>query len=119
MTSKIEFFNSLIQSVAKKLKSLLKPLFNGVLVLIYYFEKYFKPCFFILKAFCSTLNSRIGVLENSIFDVTNRAQLLIFFQNFIQQFLFSFFFIIFHPTNDGVVAVFQAFDALPKAGLNV
>ena len=27
----------------------------------------------ISKAFCSTLNSRIGELENSIFDVTNKA----------------------------------------------
>ena len=27
----------------------------------------------ILKAFCSTLNSRIGELGNSIFDVTNKA----------------------------------------------
>ena len=29
--------------------------------------------FSILEAFCSTLNSRIGELKNSIFDVTNRA----------------------------------------------
>ena len=28
------------------LKSLLKPLFNGVLFLIYYFKKHFEPCFF-------------------------------------------------------------------------
>ena len=31
---------------------------------IYYFKKYFKPRFLILKAFCSTLNSRFGDLEN-------------------------------------------------------
>ena len=29
------------------IKSLLKPLFNGVLFFIYYFKKYFKPCYFI------------------------------------------------------------------------
>ena len=40
---------------------------------MHYFKRYLKPHFFILKAFCSTLNSRIGGLENSIFDVTNRA----------------------------------------------
>ena len=28
-----------------------------VLFLIYYFKKHFKPCFFLLKTFCSTLNS--------------------------------------------------------------
>ena len=33
---------------------------NGVLFLIYYFKKHFKPFLFILKAFCSTLNSWIG-----------------------------------------------------------
>jgi hypothetical protein len=38
--------------------------------LIYHLKKYFKPRFFISKAFCSTLNGRIGELENSIFDVT-------------------------------------------------
>ena len=43
--------------------SLLKALFNGVLVLYYYFKKYFNLCFFILKAFCSTLNSRIGEFD--------------------------------------------------------
>jgi hypothetical protein len=46
-------------------KSLLKPLFNGALVLIYYFKKHFKPYFFILKTFCSTLkfvNWRIRIL---------------------------------------------------------
>ena len=43
----------------KKPKSLLKLLFNGILVLIYYFKKHFKPCFFILKTFCNTLNSWI------------------------------------------------------------
>ena len=40
---------------------LLKPLFNGVLFLIYYFEKHFKPCFF------STLNSWIGEFVVSLF----------------------------------------------------
>ena len=44
-----------------------------ILVLIHYFEKYFETSFFILKAFCSTLNSRIGKLVNSILNVTNRA----------------------------------------------
>ena len=43
------------------------PFFNGALFLIYQFEKYSKPCFFILKTFCSTLNSWIGELENSWF----------------------------------------------------
>ena len=43
-----------------KPKSLLKLLFNGALVPIYYFKKHFKPCFMILKTFCSTLNSWIG-----------------------------------------------------------
>ena len=33
-----------------------KTLFNGVLFHIYYFKKHFKPCFFILKTFCSSLN---------------------------------------------------------------
>ena len=35
---------------------------------------YFKPCSFILQAFCSTLNSRIEELDNLIFDVTDRAR---------------------------------------------
>ena len=43
MSSKNETMNSPIQ------KSLLKPLFNGVLCVIYYLKKHFKP-FFILKA---------------------------------------------------------------------
>ena len=41
-----------------------KTLINGVLFLIYYFKKHSKPCFYILKTFCSTLNSWIGELEN-------------------------------------------------------
>ena len=40
MTSKNEFSNSRI--AAYKPKSLLKPLFNGVLALIHYFKKHFK-----------------------------------------------------------------------------
>ena len=55
-------------------KSLLKPLFNGVLVLIYYFKKHF--FFFILKTFCSTLNSWI---VEFVFDVTNRLFFLFWF----------------------------------------
>ena len=56
VTSKNEFSNSRILSAAYKPKSLLEPIFNGVLVLIYYFKKHFKPRFLILKTFCSTLN---------------------------------------------------------------
>ena len=74
VTSKIEFSNPpILESAAEKPKSLLKPHFNVVLVLIYYLNRYSKHCFLILEAFCSTLNSRSGGLENSIFDVTNRA----------------------------------------------
>ena len=51
----------------------INPLFNGVLVHIYYFKKYFKPRSLILKGFWSTLNSRIGELEISILDVTIKA----------------------------------------------
>ena len=46
-----------------------------LLFLIYYFKKHFTPCLFILKALkdiCSTLNSWIGELVVSFFDVTNR-----------------------------------------------
>ena len=53
MTSKKrnhQMSNSRIWSAAKRLESLLKPLFSGVSFLIYYFKKHFKPCFFILKA---------------------------------------------------------------------
>ena len=46
--------------------------FNGVLFLIYYFKQHFKPCFFTLKTFCSTINSGIGEFVVSLFDVTNR-----------------------------------------------
>jgi hypothetical protein len=46
-----------------KAKEPLKLLFNGVLVLIYYFKKYFKASFLILKTFCSTLDSRIGEFD--------------------------------------------------------
>ena len=42
-----------------KPKSLLKPLYNGALVLIYYFQHILSLVFFILKSFCSTLNSWI------------------------------------------------------------
>ena len=48
MTSKHELSNSWIKNASKKPKSILKPLFNCVLVLIYYFKKYFKPCFLFL-----------------------------------------------------------------------
>ena len=48
VTSKNELSNSRIQSAAYKSKSLLKPPFNGVLVLNYYFKKHFKPCYFFL-----------------------------------------------------------------------
>jgi hypothetical protein len=49
-------------------KTLLKPfLNNGVLFVIYYFKKHSKPCIYIWETFCSTLNSRIGELENSWF----------------------------------------------------
>ena len=50
------------------IKSLLKPIFNGVLFLIYYFKKHLKSCFFILKALKDILqhfkfvNWRIGKL---------------------------------------------------------
>jgi hypothetical protein len=41
--------------------------------MVYYFllslKKYFKPCFFIKKTFCSTLNSWIGEFVVSIIDV--------------------------------------------------
>ena len=45
--SKNEFSNSPIHEfkVLHKSQSLLKPLFNGVLVLSYYFKKHFQPCF--------------------------------------------------------------------------
>ena len=42
------------------------------LFLIYYFKKHFKPCFFILKTFCSALYSWIGEFMVSFFDVTTR-----------------------------------------------
>ena len=47
-----------------------------VLVLVYYFKNILSLVLtlMVLKAFLSTLNSRIGQLENSIFDVTNRAR---------------------------------------------
>ena len=58
-------------------ESFLKPVFNGVLFLISYFKKHFKPCFFILKALKDILqhikfvNWRIrGFVV--FFDVTNR-----------------------------------------------
>ena len=47
----------------KEAREALKDLFNGVLFLISYFKKHAKPCFFILKSFCSTLNSWIGEWE--------------------------------------------------------
>ena len=53
-------------------ESLLKPIFNGVLLLIYYLKKHFKPCFFILKAIKDILQHFKFV--NSwfcFFDVTN------------------------------------------------
>ena len=57
-------------------KSLLKSLSNGVLVLIYYFKKHFKS-FFILKTFCSTLDSKIGELEDSFVDDRNTEQVIV------------------------------------------
>ena len=48
VTSKNETKNSPIHEFRPE--SLLKPLFNGALFLIYYFKKDFKPCFFILTA---------------------------------------------------------------------
>ena len=63
------------------------PFFYGVLVLMHYFKDILSLFFFILKAFCSTLNSRIGEL---IFDVTNRAEIL----NWLS--LWAEFWIIFH-----------------------
>ena len=44
----------------KKPESLLKPLFNGVSFLIYYFKKCSNPSFFKKKKICSTLNWWIG-----------------------------------------------------------
>ena len=52
-----EFTNS---KCCKRAREPFKTLFNGVLFLIYYFKKHSKPCFYILKTFCSTLDSRIG-----------------------------------------------------------
>ena len=77
VTSKNKTTNSPIHEfkVLHKGQSLLKPLFNGVLFLIYYFKKHFNPCFFILKTFCSTLNSWIGEFVVSFFDVTNRLKI--------------------------------------------
>ena len=43
----------------------MKPFFNGVLVLTYYFKKCFKPCFVILKTFLQhfeLMNLRIRFL---------------------------------------------------------
>ena len=48
-----------------KAKEPFKTPFNGVLVLIYCFKRYFKPCFF-LMTFFTTLNRRIGEF---VFDV--------------------------------------------------
>ena len=59
VTSKIEFSNSRILKVAYKPKSILKPIFNGKLVLIHYLKNnlsLFFFCFFLKKTFCSTLN---------------------------------------------------------------
>ena len=92
MTSKIEFSNSQILQFLNlkcsiEAKEPFETLFNGVLILIYYFKKYFTS-FLILKAFCSTLDSRIRELENSISDVGNS-------QHFAQSKIFHFFWSIF------------------------
>ena len=53
VTSKNETTNSPIHqftSLKWRPESLLKPLFDGVLFLVYYFKKHFEPCFFILQA---------------------------------------------------------------------
>ena len=50
-------------------------LINGVVFLIHYFEKQFKPCFFILKAFKDIMqhfDSCIGEFVVLFFDATNR-----------------------------------------------
>ena len=58
-------------------KSLLKSLFNGVLlVLVYYFKKHFKPCFLIVKTFCSTLNSWIGEFVFWCHEQVKRLEIL-------------------------------------------
>ena len=84
VTSKIEFSNSQILQFLNlkcfiEAKEHFETFFNGVLILIYYFKKYFTS-FLILKAFCSTLDSRLGELENSISDVTNREIVNILFK---------------------------------------
>ena len=55
--------------------SLFKPFFNGVLLLIYYFKKHFKHCFFISKALKDILQHFKFVnwwMDVSYFDVTIR-----------------------------------------------
>ena len=81
--------------------SLLKPLYNGVLFLIHYFKKHFKPCFFILRAFktfCSTSNSWIGEFVVSFFDVTNRLNAL-----FLSLNCSSLTFNLYYPFLDGAL----------------
>ena len=53
-----------------------KTLFNGAVPLIY-FKNILSIAFFILKTFCSTLNSWIGEFVISIFGVTNRLNRIV------------------------------------------
>ena len=53
MTSKNEFFNSRIESAAYKSKSLLKPLFNDVLGLIFYFKNILSLAFLFQRHFAA------------------------------------------------------------------
>ena len=46
-----------------------------MLFLVYYFKKYSKPCFNILKTFCSSFNLWIGEFVVSFFDVTKGYKL--------------------------------------------
>ena len=59
VTSKFEFSNSPITEFKVLYKSQ-RAFKNSFLMVHYYFKKHFKPCFLILKTFCSTLISRIG-----------------------------------------------------------
>ena len=77
MRSKNETPNSPIHEFSAKLRpeNLLKPLFNGVLFLNDYFNKHFKPSFFISKALKDILQHFRFVnwwMDVSYFDVTIR-----------------------------------------------
>ena len=53
-----------------------KPGYNGALFLFYYFKKYFKPCFFILKALEDILQHfKFVNWWFRFFDVTNRLDI--------------------------------------------